>query len=379
MENVQQEQLDKRSPTASWQVVQVTFTEASADLVIPHRLETPDPEQITYQVLRQTGPAVVYHDGSPDRIPWGKGYVRLQCNQAPIQADILLTISAVPIQTRPLPAAIYTPQPTDADTLDGLDSSAFSQNAFKTVTVAGQSDIVADSPTDTLEVEAGTGITLTTNAGTDKLTIASSVTASDSFKTIVVSGQSDVVADAATDTLTLVAGTNITLTTDASTDSVTIASSGGTSKIVQIVNTQTGAVATGTTVIPFDNTIPQNTEGNEYMTFAITPTSATNKLKIDVVLFATSNAANWVTAALFQDSTANALAAISSYENVGGGNGPIMLSHYMTAGTTSATTFKVRAGRDASAGTTVTFNGQSGGRIFGGVMASSITITEILV
>jgi hypothetical protein len=48
-----------------------------------------------------------------------------------------------------------------------------------------------------------------------------------SFTTIAVSGQSNVVADSATDTLTLVAGSNITITTDASTDSITIAASGG--------------------------------------------------------------------------------------------------------------------------------------------------------
>lgn len=46
------------------------------------------------------------------------------------------------------------------------------------------------------------------------------------FSTIAVSGQSNVVADAASDTLTLVAGTNVTITTDASTDSITIAASG---------------------------------------------------------------------------------------------------------------------------------------------------------
>lgn len=48
------------------------------------------------------------------------------------------------------------------------------------------------------------------------------------FGTIAVSGQSDVVADSTTDTLTLVAGTNVTITTDASADSITItAASGG--------------------------------------------------------------------------------------------------------------------------------------------------------
>lgn len=45
------------------------------------------------------------------------------------------------------------------------------------------------------------------------------------FSTISVSGQSDVVADVASDTLTFVAGTNVTLTTNATNDSITIASS----------------------------------------------------------------------------------------------------------------------------------------------------------
>lgn len=46
------------------------------------------------------------------------------------------------------------------------------------------------------------------------------------FLTIAVSGQSDVVADSTTDTLTLVAGTGVTITTDDTTDSITINSTG---------------------------------------------------------------------------------------------------------------------------------------------------------
>lgn len=153
------------------------------------------------------------------------------------------------------------------------------------------------------------------------------------------------------------------------------AANGGT-KLVQVVNTQTGAVATGTTLVPVDDTIPQNTEGDEYMTLAVTPTSATNKLRIEVVFNgASGNTTDWVTAALFQDATANALAVSAFFQNGTNEFRPIVFSHTMTAGTTSATTFKVRAGpRDA--GATVTFNGVSGGRLFGGVIASSITITE---
>ena len=49
-------------------------------------------------------------------------------------------------------------------------------------------------------------------------------TTSDSFTTISVSGQSNVVADSATDTLTLVAGTGIAITTNAGTDTITFTS-----------------------------------------------------------------------------------------------------------------------------------------------------------
>ena len=47
------------------------------------------------------------------------------------------------------------------------------------------------------------------------------------FGTIAVSGQSDIVADSTNDTLTFVAGSNITITTDASTDAITISATGG--------------------------------------------------------------------------------------------------------------------------------------------------------
>ena len=47
-------------------------------------------------------------------------------------------------------------------------------------------------------------------------------------------------------------------------------------QVLQVVNYQTGALASGTTTMPTDNTIPQNTEGTEFMTLAITPRSASS-------------------------------------------------------------------------------------------------------
>ena len=96
------------------------------------------------------------------------------------------------------------------------------QNVFTTFAVSGQSNVVADGTTDTLTLVAGTGIGLTTDASADSITIANTTNL---FSTIAVSGQSNVVADATSDTLTFVAGSGITLTTDASADSVTITNS----------------------------------------------------------------------------------------------------------------------------------------------------------
>ena len=50
-------------------------------------------------------------------------------------------------------------------------------DSFATIDVAGQSSVVADSATDTLTLAAGTGISITTNAGTDTVTITNTVSA----------------------------------------------------------------------------------------------------------------------------------------------------------------------------------------------------------
>jgi hypothetical protein len=154
---------------------------------------------------------------------------------------------------------------------------------------------------------------------------------------------------------------------------------GGGGKVQQMVYVMTGANSSQASVqIPQDDTIPQNTEGHEVMTLAITPTSATNLLKIEVICSgATSNNGNF-TMALFQDTTANAL---SVSEAKGNNSTPNIydtgsLTHVMVANTASATTFKVRMGPHSAAGTNY-FNSDSGGRHHGGVANSGIIITEV--
>ena len=145
-------------------------------------------------------------------------------------------------------------------------------------------------------------------------------------------------------------------------------------KIAQIQTTQLGTVASGATALPLDDTIPQITEGDEYITVTITPTNAASSLYIEAVLnLATLVAANYGVA-LFQDATANALAAWQGSGSAANSLTQAFCMHKMTAGTTSATTFRIRAG----SGTTLTFNGVGGVRRFGGVMASQLRVVEVL-
>jgi hypothetical protein len=144
--------------------------------------------------------------------------------------------------------------------------------------------------------------------------------------------------------------------------------------LVQVVSTVPTAVATGTTTIPYDDTIPQITEGIEFMTLAITPKATSHILVIQVIAWLANSAANNMGMALFQDATANALAAAHGTLTVGDAVLPISLTYTMTAGTTSSTTFRIRAG-GSLAGTT-TFNGAGGARKYGAISKSSIVIYE---
>ena len=180
--------------------------------------------------------------------------------------------------------------------------------------------------------------------------------------------------------LNLIEGTNITLTVadDATGDEIdiTLAAAGG-GLIAQVVYFETGAVATGTTILPVDNTIPQKDEGDQFMSLAITPGNVNNLLKIDVVIFLVASGTTVLAAALFQDTTAAALAAGISVNPSNSYPHGINFTHWMVAGTTSQTTFKVRGGSPSSG--TTTFNGKEGAGLFDGVLASSITITEKVV
>jgi hypothetical protein len=147
--------------------------------------------------------------------------------------------------------------------------------------------------------------------------------------------------------------------------------------VVQTVNVHEGNLVSCPTSVPGDDTIPTNTEGDEVMTCSITPTDVANKLRIDVVcnLHHVSGGSGFMMALLFQDAISPAIAGASQYENVGTASQQVTFTKWMDAGTTDSTTFKVRCGNDGA--TDLYLNGWSAsGRLFGGILASTITITE---
>ncbi len=121
-------------------------------------------------------------------------------------------------------------------------------STFKTWEVTGQSPLIATG-LDVVRFVAGTGMTITTNPNSTPQSITFNATSSgNSFTTIAVAGQPNVVADSSSDTLTLVAGSGITLTTNSTTDTITITSNaGGGTPLSENYVTVTSYVSDGTT------------------------------------------------------------------------------------------------------------------------------------
>lgn len=167
----------------------------------------------------------------------------VQAQDVELQALAGLTSAAdqVPYFTGSGTAALTTVSSYARSFLDDANEAAFKA----TVNLEANTDFYAPGGTDVPLADGGTGASLT-DPNADRvmfwddsagqvtwLTMGSNLTITgttldasggggNSFQTIAVSGQSDVVADSSTDTLTLVAGTDISITTNAGTDTITI-------------------------------------------------------------------------------------------------------------------------------------------------------------
>jgi hypothetical protein len=135
------------------------------------------------------------------------------------------------------------------------EEAAYTWNLVENTWETGisESAVVADLLEDTLYLVAESGLSIVGNAVSDTITFNNIDKGSDQyiFKNIAVSGQSTIVADSNDDTLTFVAGSNITITTNATNDTITIDSpdAGGTvTSIATSAPIQGGTITTSGTI-----------------------------------------------------------------------------------------------------------------------------------
>lgn len=88
-------------PFARYQYVDVTFTTANADLLIPHKLVTTDPEAVDYIVTRIDRATTIYNDQSGTRQMWSNGYILLRSSVANASCRLLLITRRLPSAERP--------------------------------------------------------------------------------------------------------------------------------------------------------------------------------------------------------------------------------------------------------------------------------------
>lgn len=157
---------------------------------------------------------------------------------------------------------------------------------------------------------------------------------------------------------------------------ISAAGNGYATGVRQIVSSFQQSVVSATTQLPADNTIPQNTEGTQFITTTITPQSSTSTLLLVASIGAmTPSATSTITSALFRDSSTGAFAAgavaISS-----GLTTFYALSASLSSGSTSSTTFKLRVGMNIAG--TLFLNGYAGPTTYyGGVCQSGLTVIEV--
>lgn len=241
--------------------------------------------------------------------------------------------------------------------LSSTSAAAFNGSAAITPGVTGTL-AVANGGTGAVTHTSGN---ILTGSGTSPISSISTSTLKSNMSLSNVDNTSDVTKNAAS-----VALTNKDLTSSTNTYPNGMA--------LQTVTSTYTAVATGTTILPLDDSIPQITEGTEFMTVTITPKYATSLLVVEAVSMIANTIVTNVSVALFRDSTANALAASTLTIPGNSFNLPLPLSHSVTSGSTSATTFRIRMG--PSAASTMTFNGIAGSRFFGAISKSFMIVTE---
>lgn len=133
---------------------------------------------------------------------------------------------------------------------------------------------------------------------------------------------------------------------------------------------------TGGTVIPWDDTIPQVTEGSQIMTLTFTPLSDKIEIEAGAPLGYAANDGRGALA-IFKDGAANAIAAESVFiSNSYLVSTPIVCAVRATVTPGTSVTIAVRVGPGSGTGT-MYINGNSAGRKLGGTSTAWLKVREV--
>lgn len=85
-----QQIVQDRSPHVDYEYVDVQFGTADTDKEVLTRLQPRNPNSIDYQQVRSDVAGITYHDHTPGRRPWGKGYIIVRNSAADANVRLLL-------------------------------------------------------------------------------------------------------------------------------------------------------------------------------------------------------------------------------------------------------------------------------------------------
>jgi hypothetical protein len=125
-----------------------------------------------------------------------------------------------------------------------------------------------------------------------------------------------------------------------------------------------------------DTAVPNSTVGAELLTVTLTPSSAANFLEVEAVVQCASTGAGIIAGSLFRDSAStpfagNLVTAVTA-------NTPyqLVVRGRVAAGSTAATTIKLRIGSSGASSVRVN-TASGGGALLGGVAVTKLTVTEV--
>ena len=273
-------------------------------------------------------------------------------------------------------SSLSTPisQPVTADS-GGLLPLIFMQTgAYKIV--ASDADDVTLYTADNLDsgIPAGSGALAIANGGTGATTAAGARTALSVPAQSVVDALSASVS-AIQAQITAIGGTLGALAGRADITRSQLAAGFGRVEVQNKLLASSTSVVTCAGTYAYDNSIPQNSGGTQILSGTFAPLSASSTLVAELVFHGALPSSGQVTAALFKDTAADAV-AMTSQRFDSSNMLRMAIQHYFASPGTSTFTLAARVG--GSSGTFYVNGNSSGTRVGGGVMLAFLRVREVI-